>query len=269
MFSRGAALQNGFQNMPRAGDDDGSPHAGKHTSSKPKSSRRKDRAQQKSVSASKPATEAVQQRTGAAADAAEDASESLDEEDEADNQSQDDKDGSAVSSDSERDSDGTATSTSHDESDIASDLEGLPVASVVGTAGPSAKRQKKKAKASPSQVITEAGMASKLGVAFSRVLERSSKQGIMQVWWSKSLPDTQPLARPYTTVALSLLAYVYLSLCREANRCKNANVRRRPKLLKTRWPSKSAGSGRNEDTSKYLSKDRIQGMMHVRKHWSA
>lgn len=199
-----------FQIIPHAGDDDGSPHAGKHTSSKPKSSRRKDRTQQKPVSASKPATEVVQQRSGAAADAGEDASESLEEEDEEENEAQGDNDDSAVSSDSENDSDGTATSSADDQSDIASDLDGLPVAAVVGTTDQSTKQQKKKPKASHSQVITEAGMASKLGVAFSRVLERSSKHGIMQVRWSMSpVPGPQPLARPCTTIALYLLSKVY------------------------------------------------------------
>lgn len=163
--------------MLLAGDDEGSPPAPENTAKGAKGSRRKDRSPIKAVSPSN-ASGAKPSRV-VAPDVAADASQAPDEDEEAAKAGNGDS--GSVSSGSEEDSDASGTSTSDDGSDIASDLEGLPVTSVVGLTGPSKKQRRKQAKPSASQVITEAGMASKLGVAFSRVLQRSSNQGIMQV----------------------------------------------------------------------------------------
>lgn len=62
----------------------------------------------------------------------------------------------------------------------ASDLEGIPVAcgGVAADAGPSVP---KRSKPGTAQSITEEGAESKIGIVFSRILEKRTKQGVLAV----------------------------------------------------------------------------------------
>lgn len=163
--------------LAAAGDDEATATNGSNASLKQQSTRRKERVRQKSAVVSPGRGGRAQLARVSAPEASQRASEGPDE---AGGSQGDASDASeSVSNTSDSGSGGTSSS-SGDGTDIASDLEGLPVASALGNMELSGKQQKKKAK-STSQAITEAGLASKLGVAFSRVLERTSKQGIMQV----------------------------------------------------------------------------------------
>lgn len=62
----------------------------------------------------------------------------------------------------------------------ASDLEGIPLASdsLQHEAEPS---EPKRSKPGTAQSITEEGAASKIGIVFSRILEKRAKQGVLSV----------------------------------------------------------------------------------------
>lgn len=77
----------------------------------------------------------------------------------------------------------------------ASDLEGMPVASAShDDAGPS---ETKRSKQGTAQSITEEGASSKIGIVFSRILEKRAKQGVLAV----RTPPPCPLS---TSIALSI-----------------------------------------------------------------
>eukprot|EP00892_Ulva_mutabilis_P011987 jgi/Ulvmu1/9160/UM005_0258.1 len=165
-----------YENTLGSSDDEAEPITGTNASTGPQSARRKERVRQKSAPQSQSSDPKVQRDSVPAPDVPKRASASPGQDDNVANE--DGVVSGSASSGSDQGSDESYTSSTGDDTDVASDLEGLQVASAVGNIKPPGK-QKVKAMSS-SQAITEAGVASKLGVAFSRVLERSSKQEIMQ-----------------------------------------------------------------------------------------
>ena len=79
---------------------------------------------------------------------------------------------------------GAGTSDSGSESDVDSDLEGLPLASARAASADGARAGKKggKGRQGKGEVITQEGAeASKLGLAFERVLGKRGHRGVLEV----------------------------------------------------------------------------------------
>ena len=120
----------------------------------------------------------------------------------------------------------------------ASDLEGIPRASAIleADAGPSVT---KRSKPGTAQSITEEGADSKIGIVFSRILEKKTKQGVLAVRTRahKHMPSSLELE------IVCIIGFLMDVLwCRVASRCRSEEGRTRQRRLSAVRPSSSGSN---------------------------
>ena len=118
----------------------------------------------------------------------------------------------------------------------ASDLEGIPLASSAQEAGPAVT---KRSKPGTAQSITEEGADSKIGIVFSRILEKKTKQGVLAVRTRahKHMPSSLELE------IVCIIGFLMDVLwCRVASRCRSEEGRTRQRRLSAVRPSSSGSN---------------------------